>query len=264
MRSGLHPNCNDACRGNPAHPQHVRWVYPTPEDWERWADELRTRYSTNVGALEAISRKHLTGSAGEEEEEEENGNGAGAGVGVGDGDGNGAGVGDRDGNQAGAGVGMGVGVGAGEGAGAGAGMAAGVREDTPSNPPTVERALVDRSASPIQLPWESRTPSPYSPSPTPPTTTSTPLPRRLDDFDTPWVEPSHFSGTSFFTDPLTIAFVEDPIRQTTKTQALNFDSWMCQNLLISNPWHKIFMKHFPKLAFNDKTGEVWWEWVSRQ
>jgi hypothetical protein len=41
-----------------------------------------------------------------------------------------------------------------------------------------------------------------------------------------------------------------------------YDSWMCNNLNISDPWHQTFRKHFPKLAFTDKTGNMWWEWVS--
>lgn len=123
----------------------------------------------------------------------------------------------------------------------------------PSNPglsfAAVGRVLVDRSVSTASLPPRMRmTPA---------------IPDRSDIIETPWVNPSHFFGTSFFTDPLTVAFVEDPTRRTSKTKAYRNDSWMCSNLPISDAWHQRFMKHFPKLVFGSANQQgVWWEWVS--
>jgi hypothetical protein len=123
----------------------------------------------------------------------------------------------------------------------------------PSNPglsfSAVGRVLVDRSVSTASLPPRMRT-TPANPD-------------RADIIVTPWVNPNHFLGTSFFTDPLTVAFVEDPTRRTTKTNAQKYDSWMCSNLDISDAWHQHFIQHFPKLAFgpNNEQG-LWWEWVS--
>jgi hypothetical protein len=123
----------------------------------------------------------------------------------------------------------------------------------PSNPglsfSAVGRVLVDRSVSTASLPPRMRT-TPANPD-------------RIDIIETPWVNPSHFLGTSFFTDPLIVAFVEDPTRRTTKTNAERHNSWMCSNLNISNTWHKRFIQHFPKLAFGPNNQKrLWWEWVS--
>ena len=123
----------------------------------------------------------------------------------------------------------------------------------PSNPglsfSAVGRVLVDRSVSPASLPPRMRA-GPAGP-------------ERVDIIETPWVNPNHFLGTSFFTDPLVVVFVEDPTRRTTKTNASRSDSWMCGNLSISNTWHQHFIKEFPKLAFgaNNEVG-LWWEWVN--
>jgi len=124
-----------------------------------------------------------------------------------------------------------------------------VPSDTGLSFSAVGRVLVDRSVSTCSLPPRMR---------------MTPAnPDRADIIETPWVNPNHFLGTSFFTDPLTVAFVEDPTRRTTKTNAQRYDSWMCSNLNISDAWHKRFIRDFPKLAFgpNNKQG-LWWEWVS--
>ena len=123
----------------------------------------------------------------------------------------------------------------------------------PSNPgvnfSAVGRVLVDRSVSTASLPPRMR----MAPA----------KPEHANIIETPWVNPDHFLGTSFFTDPLVIAFVEDPTRRTTKTNAGRGDSWMCGNLSISNEWHQRFIKQFPKLAFGANNGVgLWWEWVS--
>ena len=116
----------------------------------------------------------------------------------------------------------------------------------------VGRLLVDRGVSPACLPPRMRG------TPAPPDSASAHI------VETPWVNPTHFSGTCFFTDPVIVAFVEDPTRQTTKSNAQRHDSWMCSNLNISDTWHTRFMQHFPKLAFGptDSPQRFWWEWVS--
>jgi hypothetical protein len=107
--------------------------------------------------------------------------------------------------------------------------------------------LVDRAVSPACLPPRMASPPPSA-----------------DRVEMPWVNPTHFSGTSFFTDPIVIAFVEDPTRQTTRTRTHRNDSWMCGNLNISDAWHHHFMQYFPKLAFGQTNNQprLWWEWVS--
>jgi len=47
-------------------------------------------------------------------------------------------------------------------------------------------------------------------------------PDRADIIETPWVNPTISWGLLFFTDPLTVAFVEDPTRRTTKTNAQRY------------------------------------------
>ena len=88
-------------------------------------------------------------------------------------------------------------------------------------------------------------------------------PEHVNIIEMPWVNPDHFLRTSFFTDHLVIAFVEDSTQRTTKTNVGRGDSWMCGNLSISNGWHQRCIKQFPKLAFraNNEVG-LWWEWVS--
>jgi hypothetical protein len=245
MKSKLHPSCTPACPGHLDHANKGRWAKPTSQDWNEWADQVRIRYLNNDSALAAIPTEHLSAAlqreaatadeakeeeeAQEKESEEEN-----------------------DENN---------GVGEYEGDAEGERFTPARFDQTPGSPPSgptaAGRSLVDHVVSPVNQ-SSGHTPLPsLAASPTP-----SPF-QRLDDFEIPWIEPSHFSGTAFFTDPLIIAFVEDPTRQTTKINARKRDSWMCDNLDIPNEWHKRFEGAFPGLAFGAKAGHHWqWEWVS--
>jgi hypothetical protein len=48
---------------------------------------------------------------------------------------------------------------------------------------------------------------------------ASPDPANTNTIEMPWVNSTHFAGTPFYTDPIIITFVEDPTRQTTKTNA---------------------------------------------
>lgn len=246
MKSKLHPSCTSACPGHLDHPNKGQSAKPTSQDWNKWADAIRVRYSNNDAALAAIPTLKVSAAlqkeavtddeekqeaeAEEKESEEENDENNGI-------DNYGGNVGDEQFTPP---------------------QTDRTPGSAPFSPTAAERSLVDHAVSPVNQSSDN-TPLPSL------ATYPTPSPfQRLDDFETPWVEPSHFSGTTFFTHPLIVAFVEDPTRQTTKIQAQKHDSWMCDNLEIPNEWHKRFKRAFPGLAFDaNKEGRHWqWEWVS--
>jgi hypothetical protein len=95
--------------------------------------------------------------------------------------------------------------------------------------------------------------------------------RSLADFSTPWVSPDHFDNTAFYSDPITVMFIDNPIRHTEKKSAFEEDSWMCDNIPMSNDWQKRFLRMAPKGAFqcsppksapNGSKVFMVWEWVS--
>ena len=272
MKSKLHPNCSPACPGHKNHPQPRRYVEPTVEDWQEWADRLWERYSGNSVAQEAIPVEHLSPAhrnpAGQGEvaenqeevaetqeevamnqeeeiatnqeevevvmnqEEEAATNQEEVEVGM---------------NQEEEAVVNQEEVAAYQEWEGGDENVAGPSELRVSFS-TVHRVLVDRSTSPARLPPRIRT--------------ILSNPESAYIIETPWVNPTHFSGTAFFTDPVTVAFVEDPSRRTNKTNAQRHDSWMCSHLNISDAWHEHFIRNFPKLAFTVNKERIWWEWVS--
>jgi hypothetical protein len=238
MKSKLHPNCSLACPGHKNHPQPRRYVKPTVEDWEQWADRLWERYSGNSAAQGAIPAEHLSSAHrnpaghGEVAENQEEAAETREEVAM---------------NQEEEAVVNQEEVAAYQEQEGGDENVAGPSELRVSFS-TVHRVLVDRSVSPACLPPRMRT--------------ILSNPESAYIIETPWVNPTHFSGTAFFTDPVTVAFVEDPSRRTNKTNAFRRDSWMCSHLNISDAWHEHFIRNFPKLAFTVNKERIWWEWVS--
>jgi hypothetical protein len=128
-------------------------------------------------------------------------------------------------------------------------------QDTPPSFTHVHRQLVDRGVSPIQIPTEP--PSSHLTKPPP----SSSVPKPLHDFTTTWIDPTHFNGTPFYTDPLQVVFVHLPFHHTSITK----DSGMCTNLSINHKWKQIFLNKFPKSAFTYPEQQfkfLVWEWVS--
>lgn len=255
MKSKLHPNCSPACPGHKNHLQPRRYVEPTVEDWQEWADRLWERYSGNSAAQGAIPAEYLSpahwnpaghGEVAENQEEvaetqeevamnqEEEAATNQDEVEVVMNQEEEAAVNQEE-------------VAAYQGQEGEDENVAGPSELRVSFS-TIRRVLVDRSVSSACLPPCMHTILSNSDS--------------AYIIETLWVNPTHFSGTAFFTDPVTVAFVEDPSRRTNKTSALRRDSWMCSHLNISDAWHEHFIRDFPKLAFTVNKERIWWEWVS--
>jgi hypothetical protein len=115
----------------------------------------------------------------------------------------------------------------------------------------VKRQLVDRAVSPIA---QSEPPATSADDGT--------HKQSLENFNTPWVSPSHFDGTRFYADPLTVMFIDNPIRHTSKKNAFEIDSWMCTNIPMSDSWKEFFLRKAPKTAFKKFKAWAVWEWVS--
>ena len=228
MKSNLHLECNQSCAGHPAHPQRQAWIRPTPRDWEEVGFELAERYASNQRALELIPPQYRPG----EPEEEESSSSS---------------------------------------------SSSEEEEDKATQAPTsrrqsdedqsskesddeevsmfveVGRQLVDRSVSPIPLSGPASTPRINKP-------------RRPSGvlFDTPWIQPSHFDGTSFYTDSISVVMVERTILHTTMTNAFDLDAWMCGSIPVEDRWQQYFLANAPQLAFKRGKEFCLWEWVSHQ
>jgi hypothetical protein len=237
IKSSLHPHCKPTCRGHPDHPEHVDWVTPTSEDWKVIRETFLSRYRNNPSALAAIpdprdeedededEEEDKDEGWGDSEDEEDKDKGL-------DDDEEGGGYQNPDEREEGGRGEEGLGLDDEEGGG----------------------EVSDQDAGGASFVGNIISSSPESP------------PSHLGVFHTPWIDPDHFSEyPSYYQEPMTVMFVDNPVRHTTKSSALHGDCWMCTDYPMSETWQTYFIKHFPKSAFKQpgpKRRFSVWEWVS--